>query len=126
MKLTLNRTTPFYDMLESQAQQASLAATTFYSFVSDFRDMPEALQKIEQIEHDGDSITRDFVKRINSHYFTPMDREDLHGITDRIDDITDAIESAAGRMGIYHLPSLAMICRIWCGCWSPSRMKRRA
>src|SRR5947209_4392447 len=98
MKLAMNRSTPFYELLESQAQQAVLAATTFDSFIMDFRLMPDALQKIEQIEHDADTLTRDFVKKINSHYFTPMDREDLHGLTDRLDDITDAIESAVGRM----------------------------
>src|ERR1051325_8407327 len=105
MKLALNRTAPFYELLESEAQPAVLAATTFDSFVTDFRSMPEALRKMEQIEHNADTLTHDFVKKINSHYFTPMDREDLHGLTDRLDDITDAIESAAARMGVYRLPS---------------------
>lgn len=105
MRLAINRSTPFYELLESQAQQAALAAKTFDSFITDFRLMPEALRKMEQIEHDADALTHDFVKKINSHYFTPMDREDLHGLTDRLDDITDAIESAAARMGVYRLPS---------------------
>ena len=105
MRLAINRTLPYYEMLELQAQKAALAATTFDSFVTDFRLMPKALEKMEAVEHEADQLTHDFVKMINSHYFTPMDKEDLHGLTDRLDDITDAIESAAARMGLYHLPS---------------------
>src|SRR5579871_599978 len=105
MKLAISRNAPLYDMLESQAQQAVLAATPFDSFVTDFRAMPDAIRRIEQIEHNADELTHDFVKKINAHHFTPMDREDLHGLTDRLDDITDAIKSVVGRMGVYHLPA---------------------
>jgi uncharacterized protein Yka (UPF0111/DUF47 family) len=99
-----NNTTPtFYDMLESQAKVAHDAAKVLDNLVLDFARLQDYLTELDALEHEGDRLTHAFINKVNTLFITPMDKEDLHGLSDRLDDITDTIERAAGRIGIYRL-----------------------
>ena len=107
--------TSFYNVLEAQAQAANEAAQTFYALTADFGHIAVHLDRLEQIEHKADGLTHSFVNKLNSQFVTPLDKEDMHTLTDRLDDITDAIEAAASRVGLYRLarprPDLeALVC----------------
>ena len=95
--------TSFYTLLEAQAQAANEAAQTFYALTGDFGHLAEHLGRMESIEHQADMLTHSVISRINGQFLTPLDKEDMHILTARLDDITDAIESAASRMGLYRL-----------------------
>lgn len=95
----------FYDMLENQAKVAHDAAKALDSLVLDFGHLPDYLAQLDALEHEGDRLTHAFINKVNTLFITPMDKEDLHGLSDRLDDITDTIERAAGRIGIYRLTS---------------------
>ncbi len=99
-----NKTSPsFYDLLENQAKIAHEAAKVLDSLVLDFGRLQDYLVQLETLEHEGDRLTHAFINKVNTLFITPMDKEDLHGLSDRLDDITDTIERAAGRIGIYRL-----------------------
>ncbi len=93
----------FYTMLEAQARYAYDAANTFYEMTAEFPTIAEHLLRLETIEHEADSLTHAFVNRVNTRSETPMDKADLHGLTDRLDDTVDSIEGAAVRIGLYRL-----------------------
>ncbi len=95
--------TVFYDLLEAQAAAAYDAATVFLSLVSDFADMPVYLKRLEDIEHEADKLTYTLNARVDSRFVTPLDKSDLHRLSERLDGITDAIEAAALRIGAFHL-----------------------
>ena len=95
----------FYDMLESQAKVAHEAAKVLDSLVLDFGRVQEYLTQLDALEHEGDGLTHAFINKVNTLFITPMDKEDLHGLSDRLDDITDTIERAGGRIGVYRLSS---------------------
>ena len=95
----------FYDLLENQAKVAHDAAKVLDSLVLDFARVSEYLTQLDQLEHEGDRLTHAFINKVNTLFITPMDKEDLHGLSDRLDDITDTIERAGGRIGIYRLTS---------------------
>jgi len=99
-----NKTAPsFYDLLERQAKVAHEAAKALDSLVLDFGRVQDYLMQLDELEHEGDSLTHSFVNKVNTLFITPMDKEDLHGLSDRLDDITDTIERAGGRIGVYRL-----------------------
>jgi uncharacterized protein Yka (UPF0111/DUF47 family) len=101
-----NKTAPtFYDTLESQAKIAHEAAKILDSLVLDFGRAQGYLTDLDALEHEGDRLTHAFINKVNTLFITPMDKEDLHGLSDRLDDITDTIERAGGRIGIYRLKS---------------------
>ena len=93
----------YYDLLDAQAQAAHRAATTFHALVGDFGNIADYLTQLEEIEHAGDELTRQFVNKVNTQFITPLDKEDMHLLTARLDDVTDTIEKAASHIQVYSL-----------------------
>ncbi len=72
---------------------------------SDPPDWDVAL-KIKQVESECDSMTHDIIKRLNSTFVTPIDREDIHALAKSLDDVMDAIDAAAAVTRRYRMASL--------------------
>ncbi len=70
--------------------------------------------RIQQLEHEGDEIIHDIFTRLNQTFITPLDPEDIHSISSRLDDVLDGIEDAAYRMVAYRLepipPTVIELC----------------
>jgi uncharacterized protein len=61
------------------------------------------LKRLEEFEHRGDRITHDIVERLNRTFVTPIDREDIHQLASRLDDVMDFIYAAAEAMTLYKI-----------------------
>jgi uncharacterized protein len=57
--------------------------------------------KIRQIEKQGDEITNTLFDELNRTFITPFDREDIHELTSKIDDVVDLIYSLSGKTEYY-------------------------
>jgi predicted phosphate transport protein (TIGR00153 family) len=72
--------------------------------------------RIQQLEHEGDEIIHDIFTRLNQTFITPLDPEDIHSISSRLDDVLDGIEDAAYRMVAYRLepipPVVTELCQV--------------
>ena len=90
-------------MLESQAAVAQRAAAAFLLFTKDFTDLDAKAEALKDLEHEGDELTRGLQSKILSTFMTPLDKEDLRDLSNALDDVTDAIEAAAGRAALYRL-----------------------
>jgi predicted phosphate transport protein (TIGR00153 family) len=42
-------------------------------------------------EHRGDELTREILRRLNTSFVTPFDREDIHALAERLDDVADSV-----------------------------------
>jgi uncharacterized protein Yka (UPF0111/DUF47 family) len=93
----------FYNLMASQAEAATNAAAEFHKLSLDFSLMTPCLIKLEQIEHEADALSHSVINKINTQFITPLDKEDMHALTDRLDDITDTIEKAASRIEVYRI-----------------------
>src|SRR4051794_27277680 len=56
---------------------------------------------ILKAEQEGDRITHDIVRRLNTTFVTPIDREDIYSLATQMDDIVDFLEEVADFMGLY-------------------------
>src|SRR5690349_6391864 len=54
-------------------------------------------------EQEGDRITHDIVRRLNTTFVTPIDREDIYALATQMDDIVDFTEEAADFLGLYKI-----------------------
>src|SRR5690349_17703687 len=54
-------------------------------------------------EQEGDQTTHEIVRRLNTTFVTPIDREDIYALATQLDDIVDHIEEVADFMGLYRI-----------------------
>ena len=93
----------FFDLFEEAARNAHEGACALLDLLNDFRDVPAKVKKIKDIEHAGDKITHTTIEKLNQTLITPLDREDIHELICRIDDILDLIDTAVARMHLYKI-----------------------
>ncbi len=93
----------FYELFEQQAQHIQHAAGLLHDLVHNFTDIRVKLHAIKEVEHQGDQITHEVVRRLNTTFITPLDREDIHALASRLDDVLDYIEAAAERLVVYRI-----------------------
>lgn len=80
-------------------------ATTVLTEVlgSDQTRREELAQQMEEIEHRGDESAHAVMRRLNSSFVTPFDREDIYQLTSRLDDCLDLMQAAVDLMVLYRV-----------------------
>jgi hypothetical protein len=63
----------------------------------------ELAKKIKDLEHKADGITHDTMRKLDTTFITPFDREDIHTLISRLDDVIDNIDVAASRIVLYEV-----------------------
>src|SRR3990172_6863468 len=91
----------FFVMFEKASQNALDGALVLKDLLDHFDDVKEKARQIEEIEHKGDILTHEIVKKLNTTFITPIDREDILALTSSIDDVIDLIHAAATRITLY-------------------------
>jgi len=106
-----NRADLFFGLFSSSAENVRIAAELLLDLVSDFRDVELKARRIEDREHEGDTLTHELIQHLNKSFITPMDREDIYALATALDDVLDAIEAAADLFVLHHIqePRPAMI-----------------
>jgi uncharacterized protein len=95
MKLKIsNRSDLFFGLFTAAAENVTVAAEILLDLVSDFRDVEIKARRIQEREHEGDTITHEVIQHLNTTFITPMDREDIYALATALDDVLDAIEAA--------------------------------
>jgi predicted phosphate transport protein (TIGR00153 family) len=62
-----------------------------------------SIDSVIAFEHRGDELTRTIMRRLNTSFVTPFDREDIHELTVHLDDVLDGIQASAETMLIYKI-----------------------
>jgi hypothetical protein len=93
----------FFDLFERSALNVHKGAQKLVELMGRFKDLPAMAQEIRDIEHEGDKLTHEVIERVNRSFITPLDREDIHILVGRLDDVIDLINSAVNRMALYKL-----------------------
>jgi uncharacterized protein len=57
---------------------------------------------IKRLEHEADEITHEVVTRLDRVFITPLDREDIHELASRLDDVMDLVDGTSRRLLIFH------------------------
>lgn len=112
----INRDTTFYDLLEAQAETAHQAAIVFLKLAGDFAHRDEHVHEIDRLESEGDTLTHQLANKADSTFVTPLDKEDLHSLSNALDEITDMIDSCTARLEMYQIvearPDLASLAEL--------------
>lgn len=93
----------FFDLFEKQVGIINSGAHILADLMTDFQHVEDTAFKVKAIEHDGDEVAHEIMKKLNMTFVTPLDREDIHSLTCALDDILDYIEAATDRMVLYEI-----------------------
>jgi hypothetical protein len=101
----------FFDYFDQQSAHILKAASLLHELTHDFSDARAKTHAIKEVEHQGDMVTHEIVKKLNTTFITPIDREDIHALATRLDDVLDYIEAAAERLVVYRIKEPTSACR---------------
>src|SRR5882724_3109893 len=99
----LPREEGFFRLFAKQAENIVVGAKALQQMLSHYTGVPEQVQTIKAIEHQGDEITHDILTKLNQTFITPFDREDIHALSSQLDDVIDLIDAAASRFVLYRV-----------------------
>ena len=99
----LPRDGTFFDLFTEAGQNTVHAAGLLDQMMGTWPDDSGLSREILKAEQEGDRITHDIIKRLNSTFVTPIDREDIYGLATQMDDIVDYTEEAADLLGLYKI-----------------------
>ena len=89
-----------FDQLSARLKTSSALLKDLFSEPSRLEELTKA---IKAEEHAADSLTYDIMQRIDRSFVTPLDREDIHMLANRLDNVVDLMDGTARRAKMYHI-----------------------
>ena len=99
----LTRDAVFFDALANHARKSVAASKLLVEMLEQLDHAPAIAKKIKDLEHEGDKITHDCLAALHQTWITPLDREEIHGLISRLDDVLDFVEAASDRIALYEI-----------------------
>jgi len=93
----------FFSLFTKASENIVEGAERLKDLLDQFDDLRERARQIEEVEHKGDTITHDIVRKLNTTFITPIDREDILALASAIDDVIDLIHGVATRLNVYRI-----------------------
>ncbi|HET6914765.1 MAG TPA: DUF47 family protein [Acidimicrobiales bacterium] len=85
----------FFDLFKSATANSRDGAEELRKMLAGFEDIEEHYEEIRNLERRGDQITVELLRRLDATFVTPYDREDIHALTEKLDDVMDDVFSVA-------------------------------
>lgn len=91
----------FFDLFEVQGERIALTGRTFKELVQGWSMQSPLVERIRDLEHEADITTHEIIDKLNRTFITPFDREDIHNLTSKMDEVVDFIQGTTSRMYRY-------------------------
>jgi uncharacterized protein len=93
----------FFEIFEKAAANLTNATFLLVDLLEHFETLKDRAKEIYELEHDSDMITHDLMRKLNKSFITPIDREDIHALASRMDDILDRVWSGVDRLVVFKI-----------------------
>jgi len=93
----------FFEIFDKAASNLTKATSLLVSLMENFDNLEARAKEIYEVEQDGDMLTHDIMKKLNRTFITPIDREDIHALASRMDDILDLVWGGVDRMIVFKI-----------------------
>ena len=104
MALRLRPTdTSFYDLFSTSAEHLVTGAALLAEMISEGADRKEVAKRMREAEHVCDENTHAIVRRVNSSFVTPFDREDIYSLAGCLDDVMDDMDEVVDLILLYEV-----------------------
>ncbi|MBY0238200.1 MAG: DUF47 domain-containing protein [Burkholderiaceae bacterium] len=96
----------FFDLFNQHAELCVKGSKEMVALMTNFDDLENRVHAIEGIEKQADKITYTVVDLLHKTFITPIDRDDIHKLITKMDDILDLMEDAGQTVSLYDLHSV--------------------
>jgi uncharacterized protein len=98
--------TSFYDLLTESAQHLIKGASLLAEMLAEGADHDDVARRMREAEHNADETTHAIVKKVNSTFVTPFDREDIYSLASGLDDVMDMMDEVVDMILLYEVKLL--------------------
>ena len=95
--------TSFYDLFTVQAQHLVGGASLLAEMLAEGADRDDVARRMREAEHQADETTHEIVKKVNSTFVTPFDREDIYSLASGLDDVMDLMDEVVDMILLYEV-----------------------
>jgi predicted phosphate transport protein (TIGR00153 family) len=96
----------FYELFAESAHHLVLGAELLAEMLAEGSDRVDVASRMRAAEHAADETTHAIVKRVNSTFVTPIDREDIYSLASGLDDVMDMMDEAVDLILLYEVKVL--------------------
>ena len=91
----------FFDLFDELVNKIEEGGVLFLDMVEHYEYSEPKIIKLKELEHEADVITHKTYEKMHKTFLTPIDREDIYALVNKMDSILDMIEASAARMSLY-------------------------
>ena len=111
----------FFDLFIQHGELCVKGGKELVSLMTNFDDLEHRVHAIETIEKQADQVTHATLEMLHKTFITPLDRDDIHQLITRMDDILDLMEDVGQTIWLYDIKQitpeakrLAELCQTCC------------
>lgn len=94
----------FFEYFNQHAARVAAASQELTLLLSEYDNeaaRPARVARIDELEHEADRITHETATLLQTIFVTPLDRDDIHRVISRMDDVLDLMQDAAESLSLY-------------------------
>ncbi|HEV8232420.1 MAG TPA: DUF47 family protein [Thermoanaerobaculia bacterium] len=99
----LPRDEKYFERFTELAKRTHEAALVLNRFFTGDSPVSAAADQIKRLEHECDEISHEILRGIDRTFITPIDREDIHQLAVRLDDVIDLIDGTVRRLAVFNI-----------------------
>ena len=96
----------FFELFNEHAEEVVKGAHELATLMTAVDDIERRTYAIETIEKRADKITHATIELLHKTFITPLDRDEIHQLITRMDDILDLMEDVAQSIFLYDVKAL--------------------
>ena len=89
------RNDAFFGLFIESAETINQASIALLDLMEHYENVPEKVSEIKRLEEIGDTIIRRTMNDLHKAFITPIDRDDIALLGERLDDVLDCIEAVS-------------------------------
>lgn len=93
----------FFSLFDQLSSRLRTSAALLRELFDEPKRLEELTVKIKAEEHAADALTYDIMQRIDRSFVTPLDREDIHLLANRLDNVVDLMDGTARRALMFRI-----------------------
>ncbi|CAI9412873.1 DUF47 domain-containing protein [Nocardioides sp. T2.26MG-1] len=95
--------TSFYDLFTESAQHLVTGADLLAEMLGEGADHEDVARRMREAEHNADETTHALIRKVNTTFVTPFDREDIYALGSGLDDVMDMMDEVVDLILLYEV-----------------------